>query len=132
MCAYPCLVCVCVCVFVCVCVCVCDALSWSPMVKSPSKTSSLKATLHGASRSFSAGMLAPPVSGIHHCLVTKETLSGQSHVIGLTVFLNPTHIHMHSRTQTHSHTHAYTRTHTYTQTRVKHPLLTGTDETGEI
>ena len=43
-------------------------LSCSPRVKSPSYTWSLNAMPRGERRSLMAGMLAPPVSGIHHCL----------------------------------------------------------------
>lgn len=44
------------------------SLSWLAMVKSPSYSPSLKAIFQTESRSLRAGILAPPVSGIHHCL----------------------------------------------------------------
>lgn len=43
-------------------------LSWFAKVKSPSYRPSLNAMFQTESSSFRAGTLAPPVSGIHHCL----------------------------------------------------------------
>lgn len=47
------------------------SLSWSARVKSPSYSPSLNAMPHTEIRSFRAGTLAPPVSGIHHCLQSQ-------------------------------------------------------------
>lgn len=53
-------------------VCFYVLLSWSAKVKSPSYRPSLKAIPHTEIKSFRAGMLAPPVSGIHHCLEAED------------------------------------------------------------
>lgn len=57
-------------------------LSWFAIEKSPSYRPSLNAIPQTEIRSFSAGILAPPVSGIHHCLQqNKERNSADSMVI---------------------------------------------------
>uniref|UniRef100_A0A0F8BZU6 Integrin alpha-11 n=1 Tax=Larimichthys crocea TaxID=215358 RepID=A0A0F8BZU6_LARCR len=65
-------------------------------VKSPSYSPSLKAIPHTEIRSFRAGTLAPPVSGIHHCLqdahrhkeMKTRTKLNQTKVINLSLDQN--------------------------------------------